>query len=275
MKVGIIGYKGDVAQRHIKAWEELGIEWIGCEKENNWREFIERKDLDLIDICTPIYLHPSMFIGALRARKDVLCEKPIANNLSEAYKMASYAENSKNRAGIIYQYRFNPKFLKLKREIEKGKFGEIKMAVVNYFRYKDLSYFAKKWRGCSEQAGGGVVLNVTIHYLDQLQWLFGYPKSIKGFVTTAKTGIDVEDTATAIMKFPNGTIGSVSLSTHVTPPKHMEFSVFGTKGYKTIQMRENEYHKENFEAFLKGENYVTPLEAIKSLKMALTIIGRR
>lgn len=267
MKVGIIGYKGRVAQRHIKAWESLGIEWVGCDSSIPYGVFLATQDIDLVDICTPIYLHADMIKIANAFKLPVICEKPIGINLKEADEIIKL----EGKIGIIYQFRYNPKVLQFKKEIKEGKFGEIKLVTVQYYRWRGMEYY-QKWEHDKARAGGGVVLNVCIHYLDLLQWIFGYPVKIEGMTTTSKVGIDVEDNAVAIMKFPTGAIGSVILSTHVNPPKHFELSVYGTKGHKTIQLRQNEYHKENFEAFLKGKDYVDPIEAKKSLEMALEII---
>lgn len=267
MKVGIIGYKGRVAQRHIKAWEELEIDWVGCGSQDSYGTFLAASGVDLIDICTPIYLHADMVKQAIDYKYPVICEKPIGINPHEAKEVSKL----KGKIGIIYQFRYNPKMIKLKKEIEEGKYGEIKLVTAQYYRWRGWDYY-KGWEKDYKRAGGGTVMNVTIHYLDLMQWIFGYPKIIHGLTTTAKPGLDIEDNAVAIMKFPNGALGSYIVSTHVNPPKHFEFSIYGTKGHKTVQLRENEYHKRNFEEFLKDGEYVRPLEASKSLQIAYEII---
>lgn len=270
MKVGIIGYQGRVAKRHIKAWDELGIEWVGCGSKDNYGIFLLTSGITLVDICTPIYLHAEMIKAAVKINLPVICEKPIGINLKEAEEVSKI----RGKIGIIYQFRFNPKVLKLKKEIEEGKYGEIKLVTMQYYRWRGQEYYGN-WEADENKAGGGVTFNVCIHYFDLLQWIFGYPKKIQGMTTTSKPGLDIEDNSVSIMKFPNGAIGAAILSTHVNPPKHFEFSVYGTKGHKTIQLRQNEYHKDFFKAFLKGENYVDQIEAVKSLKMTLEIMGKK
>ncbi len=260
MIVAIIGYKGRVAKRHIKAWEELGWEWKGFDKG----EKCKMQNFDVIDICTPPYLHVSMIKQAELAGVPVICEKPISTTVKEASTLLK----SKHKIGIIYQFRFNPKIIKLKKEIEAGKYGEIKLVVSQYYRFRGEEYY-QKWEG-KKGTQGGTVFNVTIHYLDLMQWMFGVPK-VYGFTNTANP-IKVEDSGVAILKFPNGVIGSYIATTIANPQKHYQFSVYGTKGHKTIQLRQNEYHKHNFKAFIENQNFVTPKEAIKSLKMALEII---
>lgn len=260
--VFIVGINGRVAQRHIKAWKELGLHVSGCGSNVNFIDIVSKYTYDVIDICTPIYLHSQMIKEALPYSKTLICEKPLAINEREALEMTKL----KGNIGIIYQFRFNPKILKLKKELEEGKYGEIKMVSANYYRWRGEEYY-QKWEADKMKAGGGVLFNVCIHYVDLFQWLFGYPTSVKGFITTSKHGLDIEDNVAGIFKFPNGAIGSINLSTHVNPPKHFEMIICGTKGHTTIQLRQNEYHKENFEAILSGKNFVTPIEAFKSLKL--------
>ena len=271
MKVGIIGHTGYIGPRHVKAWDELGVKWEGCNTTGDWTEFIKR-DFDIIDIATPIWLHPVMIRESIKAGKDVICEKPLANNLKDAYEIIELSKFTKKKIGIVFQCRYNRKFLALKKEIEDGVYGQIKMAVFQYFRNKDDEHFKKRpWRKSINEAGGFAALNIVIHHIDQLQWMFGFPCQTYGVVAPHQVGYDVEDTFIGTFKFPTGTIGAMICSTRANPPKHTELSIYGTKGHKTIQMRENEYHKDNFKAFIEGKGYVTPVEAVKSLRLCLSI----
>lgn len=214
----------------------------------------------MIDICTPIYLHAPM-IRKCSAYAPVICEKPVALSVREAESLLDIQQ----KVGIVYQFRLNPKVIALKRDIEKGVYGDIKLIQMNYFRWRGQDYY-RKWEHDKFKAGGGVGFNVCIHYFDLLQWIFGYPLTSYGHATTSKFGLSVEDNMVASFTFPTGAIASLSLSTHVKPPKHFEFSIYGTKGHKTIQLRHNEYHKKYFQNFLEGE-YVDIREALKSLRM--------
>ncbi len=257
--VGIIGVNGLVAQRHKKAWDKLGIKWLGIG---------DLKHLDgitIVDICTPIYLHTNMVKKAVKAGKRVICEKPMAMNVKEGKDLVEFLKSYPDRVCIIYQFRYNPVFLQLKKEIEEGKYGDIKLITVTYFRYKGGEYF-KGWRASKTEAGGGVLLNVTIHYLDLIQYLFGMPTVIHGLTANLKR-MDVEDIAVGILRLPTGAVASITLCSDVSDQKDMEFSVYGTKSSTTIKLKENEYHAENFQAFLDGENYVTSTEALKSLQI--------
>jgi UDP-N-acetyl-2-amino-2-deoxyglucuronate dehydrogenase len=263
MNVFIIGVEGRVAKRHALAWNKLGWDIYGCGSKIDYRQILKKwDDIDIVDICTPIYLHAQMIDYCVKLGYPVICEKPMAINEWDAWDLTKLD----GKIGIVYQFRYNPKIIKLRKELKEQKYGEIKMVTANYFRWRGEEYY-KKWEADKMKAGGGVLFNVCIHYVDLLQWLFGYPTEVKGMMTTTKQGLDVEDNLAAIMRFPNGGIGTLNLSTHVEPPKHFELSVYGTKGNTTIQLRENEYHYRFFEEFIKDGDYVKPIEAYKSYRI--------
>jgi len=267
-KVFIIGINGKVAQRHIKAWKKLGASIYGCGSDKDYKKLLKKPKIkyDIVDICTPNYLHYEMIKYANRLKYNVICEKPLCITEDQAKELLKL----KGKIGIVYQFRYNPKIIKLKRDIEKGVYGDIKMVVANYFRWRDDNYY-KKWEGNIFKSGGGVLFNVCIHYLDLLQWIFGYPTDVKGFEASAKGYLGIEDYVCAVLKFPNNVIGSINLTTHANPPKHFELSIFGTQGSKTIQLRHNEYHYRFFEEFIKDGDYVNIFEAYKSFRIAKDI----
>src|SRR3954469_10384926 len=78
---------GRDAGRVAEAAERLG--WAGT--ETDWRRVIERGDVALVDVCTPGNTHAEIAIAALEAGKHVLCEKPLANSVTEAEAMAEAA----------------------------------------------------------------------------------------------------------------------------------------------------------------------------------------
>lgn len=270
--VGLIGHTGYIGPRHIEAWNSLRITPECCNSKDDWVRFIREGHFDIVDIATPIWLHTAMIKEAVRSGADVICEKPLAPTLREAQQIVELSKRTRRKIGIIYQCRFNPKYQKLKRDVEAGKYGEIQMIVYEYFRDKNDTHFAKRpWRKSMTEAGGFGALNIVIHHIDQIQHLMGYPKEVYGVSKTSKIGYDVEDYVIGMFKFPTGAIGTLICSTRANPPKHSKMTVYGTKGYKTIEMRENEYHAENFHAFIAGKGYVTPIEALKSLRLCLTI----
>ena len=110
---------------------------------------------------------------------------------------------------ICFQNRYNETFEKLQEIVKSGKYGKIIgiKGLVTWFRPKDY-YDVKPWRGKMEYAGGGVMINQSIHTLDLMQLLGGEIEEIKGSIDNLLDyGIEVEDTAIANIKFKNGATG--------------------------------------------------------------------
>src|SRR5260370_42626337 len=76
--------------------------------ETDWRKLIERKDIDVIDICTPNNTHAEFALAAARAGKMILCEKPLAMNGPEGLKMVEAVEKAKGANMVWYNYRRVP-----------------------------------------------------------------------------------------------------------------------------------------------------------------------
>jgi predicted dehydrogenase len=99
---------------------QFGWEESDCE----WERVIERKDIDMVDISTPGFLHHPMVIAAAQAGKHVFCEKPLANTLSEAKEMLKAVE----KAGVMHMVNFNyrrvPAVAFAKKLIDEGRIGE-------------------------------------------------------------------------------------------------------------------------------------------------------
>ena len=95
------------------------------ESATDWREVIKRRDIDLVDICTPGDSHAEIAIAAVRAGKAVLCEKPLANTVRDASAMLAAA----TKAGVVHMlchnYRRAPAVMLAKQIIKEGRLGRI------------------------------------------------------------------------------------------------------------------------------------------------------
>jgi predicted dehydrogenase len=69
----------------------MALQWGWEETASHWEEVVSRKDIDIVDICTPNYLHEPIAVAAAKGGKMVLCEKPLANSVAEAERMVTAA----------------------------------------------------------------------------------------------------------------------------------------------------------------------------------------
>lgn len=182
----------------------------GCETVPDYHELLERKDIDVVHLCTPHYLHAQMAIDFLNAGKHVLTEKPLAADVPSARRMIDMADRSKGQLGIVFQNRYNEPSRRIRQVIDSGQLGQLVClkGVVTWHRSEQY-YSESDWRGKWATEGGGVLINQTIHTLDLLQWFGGEISAVSGSVSTDVLDgvIEVEDSAHACITFTNKTRG--------------------------------------------------------------------
>ena len=192
-------------------------------------------DVDVVCICTPSGQHASQAIACLNAGKHVLVEKPMALSVSEAKAMIACADKNNLRLAVALQRRADPLFRTIKRAIENGDLGELTLASIVMPYYRNQAYYDQAaWRGTWELDGGGVLMNQGIHIIDLLVWFMGDPVSVHAIADTLHRDIEVEDIATAVMRFQNGSMATITATTTVGGGAPHRIELFGTNG--TIQI---------------------------------------
>jgi predicted dehydrogenase len=164
---------GRDTERTRAAAERFGWE----ASSTDWREAVQRDDIDVVDICVPGRLHAEIALAALAAGKHVLCEKPLANSVHEAEVMTDAARAAEAR-GVLsmcgFSYRRTPALALAKRLIDEGRIGEVRHVRAQYLQdwLSDASA-PMTWRLDKEQAGSGTLGDIGAHSIDLAQWLTG------------------------------------------------------------------------------------------------------
>jgi predicted dehydrogenase len=178
-----------------------------CKYATDFNEILENPDIDVVNICTPHYLHAPMAIAAMKAGKQVFTEKPMCISVAEAREMNRVAKDTGKHLGVCFQNRFNATTVRAKELLDSGELGNILgiKAIVTWFRSKPY-YAESDWRGNFSTEGGGVLINQAIHTLDLIQWLGGGISKLKANIDTRilEDTIEVEDTADATFIFNKG-----------------------------------------------------------------------
>ncbi len=247
LRFGLIGC-GRIAPRHLQslhAIEQAHLVAVAdviasraerLAKENyaeaytDYRRLLERRDIDVINICTPSGMHAQMAIDALQAGKHVICEKPMALTLADADRMIATAQATGKKLCIVLQNRYNPPMLDLRRVVDENQLGKLLLgnATVRWFRPQE--YYNDGWHGTLAM-DGGALMNQSIHHIDALQWLMGDVTSVFAYTATLAHTMQAEDVGVIAIRFTNGALGIVEGST-VTYPENLEGSValFGEHG---------------------------------------------
>ncbi len=156
-----------------RAAERLGWgDWAA-----DWQEVVRRDDVDVVDICTPGDSHADIAIAALAAGKHVLCEKPLANTVEEAERMAAAAQVAAAagvRSMVGFNYRRVPALAHAARLIAEGRIGEVRHVRAQYLQDWIVDpEFPLVWRLRKERAGSGALGDLGSHVIDLLQHLTG------------------------------------------------------------------------------------------------------
>ena len=215
----------------------------------DYREMLALKELDAVSVCTWNSAHAECAIAALRAGKHVLCEKPMALNTAQAQEMEKAAKENGKLLMIGFVRRFGNDCAVLKDFIDSGSFGEIYYAKAQYLRRKGCP---GGWFGDKSRSGGGPLIDLGVHVIDLCRYLMGGPqpvsvygatfnklgdrrhiKDARGYSSTVVSQediFDVEDMATALIRFDNGAVLSVEASFSLNIEKDVgNIELFGTK----------------------------------------------
>ena len=197
-----------------KAGEELGVSYF-----TDLKEMLRADVCDGVSICTPHWFHPAIAISAARAGKHVLSEKPVAVTVADADGMIRACEKAGVVFRVIFQHRHNPLRKAARRLVESGELGEIARTLLVSTNCRTNFYYRQGgWRATWKGEGGGVLLNQAPHALDQLIWLSGVmPNRVYGVTETYMHPIEVEDRASAVLRYPNGATGYIHVSTTEVP----------------------------------------------------------
>jgi predicted dehydrogenase len=214
-----------------------------AEHSTNWRQVLERDDIDAIDICTPGDSHTEIAIAAAEAGKPILCEKPLANTLGEAQQMFDAAQAAGVVNMVCHNYRRAPAVALAKRMIDEGKIGKIYHYRGTYLQDWIVDpEFPRVWRLEKAKAGSGSLGDIASHSLDLARYLVGEIAEVSGMLETfiderpledgsGRGKVDVDDAALALLRFENGAIGTVEGSRFAPGRKNFNrFEINGSKG---------------------------------------------
>lgn len=251
LRVGIIGL-GDISMIHLHAIkssnnaELVAVCDIDETKSNlienvnfytDYIEMIKEEKLDCVHICLPHYLHYPVTKEVANLGVNVLLEKPLCLDTEEAENFKELSDKVDSNICICLQNRYNNTVEKLKDIIDSGVYGKVVgiKGLVAWSRPKDY-YTVKPWRGQMEFAGGGVMINQSVHTLDLMQLLGGKIKSIKGNIDNfLDYDIEVEDTVNAVVNFENGARGIFFATVANATNSSVEIEVVLENGIFTIK----------------------------------------
>ncbi|MBE6555736.1 MAG: Gfo/Idh/MocA family oxidoreductase [Ruminococcaceae bacterium] len=270
LKIAMIG-AGNIACTHLKAYQKIkqaevvalcDIDPVRLEMTANKFGFdaahcytdvdqmlAAEKELDAADVCVWNVNHATCSIAALRAGLHVICEKPMAYSAAEAQEMKREAQKAGKLLMIGFVLRFSSENAVVKDLIDAGTMGELYYSKATYLRRHGNP---GGWFSNKALSGGGPVIDLGVHVIDQTRYLMGSPKPVSVYAMIShklgdrknlKNGVewrpygasdddvcDVEDFGTALIRYDNGAVTLLETSYDFNGESASKKELYGTKG---------------------------------------------
>src|SRR6187455_1682007 len=213
-----------VAARNEERVKKFAANWGYESYVTDWRELVNRKDIDVIDIASPNDTHHDIAIAAAKAGKMVMCEKPLGRNAQEAQAMTDAVEKAGVPNTVWYNYRRVPAVTMIKNLLDEGKFGRIFHYRAKFLQDWTISQDLPQggeglWRLDVSVAGSGVTGDLLAHCIDTALWLNGpidevtavtetFIKERKHNLTGQVAPVGIDDASLFLARFSNGSLAT-------------------------------------------------------------------
>lgn len=194
-------------------------------------ELIAKADVDAVDLCLPTYLHAEHVIQAAKRGLDCFCEKPMALNSAEGWRMLKAVRAAKVKFTVGHVIRFWPEYCVLKDVMDSRKLGGLRSLVLRRFACQPAGW--KKWFQ-NPRLSNGAALDLHIHDADFVLHLFGTPRSLDSVGVHRKGSWDQISTQ---YHYPKAAVTAVGGWWPGPEPFEMAFRAVFDKGNLTYSSR--------------------------------------
>jgi predicted dehydrogenase len=196
---------------------------------------LARPEIHVVCIVTPSGAHLEPALKAIAAGKHLIVEKPLEVTPARVDALIGAAREANVKIAPIFQARFSPGAIALKKALDAGRFGRLCLCSAYVKWHRSADYY-RGWKGTLSLDGGGAVMNQAIHALDLLRWFAGMPTEVFAWKTRqVHTGIEAEDTACATFRFPCGALGVLEATTSAYPGWERRIEICGERGSVAIE----------------------------------------
>jgi predicted dehydrogenase len=231
-----------VAIGAIDNLEAISKKWNIPDTYEDYKEMLNRDDIDLISVCVPNFLHYEVVLAASNAGKHVVCEKPLATTVENAKEMIEVCKKNKTKLMYAEDWCFSPALIRVDKLIEEGGIGKVLYVKAKEVHNGTHSPFAKDKTMC----GGGSFMHLGIHPVGYLLYFLGKGTNPvvevtgkmnggkeKNFVHKENGG---EDFGMGMMRFKNGEFGFVEGNYITTGGMDDKVEIYGTEGVIKVDL---------------------------------------
>ena len=254
VRIGLIG-AGNIAGAHVQGYlrnpdiitfaavadpdrssAERRAGETGARIHTDYHDLLADPDIDAVDICLPHHLHRDAIVAAARAGKHILCEKPLCLSPAEAREVEEAVASAGVTLMCAHNQLFLPAVARAKALIEEGVLGRVYEVRTTDSFFNDFDPSTMGWRAHASTSGGGELIDTGYHptYL-LLHLAGGEPSEVTAMLARHRLSfMEGEDSATVLVRFHNGVIGTIVTSWAYQPADGTErFSVVGERGSLT------------------------------------------
>lgn len=260
--------------------EQKAQEFGFARATDDWRKLVSDSNVDVVDICTPNFLHKEIALEAIKHGKHIYSEKPLALTAADAKEMVEAAKKAGVKTLVGFNYIKNPTSQLARQIIQNGEIGN----VVHFYGTHNEDYLASPntpidWHCYKDKAGLGTLGDLAAHIVSMAHYLVGEQiVSVVGDMQTVinerpnpqnlveRVRVENEDQATAIVRFANGVMGTIESSRIACGRKMgLTYVVTGTKGSLTytqermaelkLYLHEEDKSRQGFKTILVGPEH--------------------
>ncbi len=253
IKIGVVGL-GWAASGHLQAFKandncevaalcsskELSREEIremaGSDAKlyHDYDRFVQDPDIDVVDICTPHFLHPEQTIKAAEAGKHIMIEKPLALDYETLLQMRDAIEKAGVKTTVYFELRYIPHFDLVRSTMAQGLLGDVHHFEVDYYHGIGPWYGQYEWN-IKKAMGGSALLTAGIHALDAMLY-FADKEVLEVSAFSSKSSApamqayEYDTTSTAILRFTDGSTGKCMSCSDCRQPYVFNVKLVGSEG---------------------------------------------
>ena len=219
----------DVVPEHMEAvLAKHGLENDkSIKRYTDYKLMLEECKPELVSIATESGLHAQIALWCIDHGVNCIIEKPMAMSMADADEIIRRSEERGVKVSACHQNRFNIAVQQMRKALEAGRFGHISHGSIHVRWNRNKDYYTQApWRGTWAQ-DGGALMNQCIHGIDLLRWMMGDEVDEVYGVTCQQQHdyLECEDVGMAVVKFRNGTVGTIEGTTNVFP-KNLEETLY-------------------------------------------------
>jgi predicted dehydrogenase len=178
----------------------------------DYMDLLERKDVDIVSVCVPNFLHYEVASNALLAGKNVLVEKPFTVMLDEAKKLVDLASKKNVKLGVVHNKRYNSVTQEAKAIIERGDLADIYMADFRLIlNGPNIGRKGSDWTFDPTKSGGGALMDLGVHMVDLIRWMLGEVSSVYTATSPLFRDLDVDCFANGILRMKSECLCSLQV----------------------------------------------------------------